>query len=171
MVFAHHVRRARLFGINAALATRRRIVQAWSRRSVRRRAEPRLVVYTAIIGGRDRLIDPTVITPDCRYVCFTDQPFQSEVWEIVRVPSSDNPRKASRYFKMKPHLLFDTEYSFWIDASFRINVDVRRLIARHLPCASIAAFAHYQRDCTYEHAEHHIAIGTGGNPDVVRRQM
>ena len=59
------------------------------------------------LAAETSFIDPTVITPDCRYVCFTDQPLQSEIWEIVPVPSSDNPRRTSRYYKMKPHRLFD----------------------------------------------------------------
>ena len=153
-----------MFTIAAALAARRRTLRAWFRRLAGRTVEPPLVVYTSIMGGRHRLIDPTVITPDCRYVCFTDQPHLSEIWEIVRVPSGDDPRRASRYYKMKPHLLFDVEYSIWIDAAFRINVDLRLLIRRYLTRASIAAFSHWARDCTFEHGDHHIAIGMGGDP-------
>lgn len=127
-------------------------------------------MYTAIIGGRDHLFDPTVLTPGCRYVCFTDEPLRSEVWEIVRVPSSEDPRRASRYYKMLPHRLFDAEYSLWVDGSFRLDVDVRRLIKRYLAQADIATFKHPERACLYEEAEAVLQFGLD-DPEIVREQM
>ena len=148
----------------------RRHVEACARRLVGSSPDPRIVVYTAIFGGRDRLYDPTVLTPDSRYVCFTDEPLPSEVWEVVRVPPSDDPRRASRYYKTLPHRVFDTDYSLWVDGSFRINVDVRRLIARHLTRAPIAAFAHWESHCTYDFAQQCIAARRS-DPDTILRQM
>jgi hypothetical protein len=83
-----------MFGITDPRITIRRLRGALARRVGRSESPPRLVAYTAIFGGRDSLKDPTVITPHCRYVCFTDEPLVSEIWEIVRVPAPTDPRRA-----------------------------------------------------------------------------
>jgi hypothetical protein len=128
------------------------------------------VAYTAIFGGRDSLKDPTVITPGCRYVCFTDEPLVSEIWEIVRVPAPTDPRRASRFYKLLPHRTFDTAYSVWVDGTFRINVDLWTLIRRHLSSTDLAAFAHTDFDCAYDEADACIRYGLG-DPREIRDQM
>ena len=43
------------------------------------------VIYTAIFGDYDTLKEPLVITPGWKYICYTDQDFESKVWEIKKV--------------------------------------------------------------------------------------
>jgi len=37
----------------------------------------KIVIYTAIFGGKDNLIEPEYIPKGCDFVCFTDQDFTS----------------------------------------------------------------------------------------------
>ena len=47
------------------------------------------ICYTCITGKYDALIEPLVVTPGWKYVCFTDQTnFTSKVWEIRPLPES-----------------------------------------------------------------------------------
>lgn len=129
------------------------------------------MIYTAIFGGRDTLKDPKIRTPGARYVCFTDEPLRSDVWEIVRAPVEDgSPRRTSRTYKLLPHRYFETEYSLWVDASFCINVDVRTLMECYLARADLALFNNPVADCVYELSERLIQIRLD-SPDRIRSQI
>jgi hypothetical protein len=132
---------------------------------------PGLVAYTAIFGGRDTLADPGLVTPGCRYVCFTDASVRSDVWEIVlQPPGHPDPRQQARRHKVLAHRFFETQYSLWVDGSIRINVDIRALIDRYLDGADLALFAHPDRDCLYDEAEVCLELGLD-RPDRIRSQI
>ena len=43
----------------------------------------KVIIYTAIFGGYDELVEPDYIPEDCDFVCFTDSThFKSDVWDI-----------------------------------------------------------------------------------------
>ncbi len=88
-----------------------------------------LTVYTVIIGRYDTLIEPEVAPYGVHFVCFTDQPFVSAVWEmmpITDVPAhADTSTRISRWFKMHPHLYFEGP-TLYIDGSVRITGDCRQ---------------------------------------------
>jgi hypothetical protein len=129
-----------------------------------------LVVYTAIFAGRDTLEEPTVVTPDCRYVCFTDEPVRSDVWEIIPRPRYPDPRRQARLHKLLPDRLFQARYSLWINGFFRINVNVRDVIAQCLVDADVATFRHPDRDCIFDELDICVALGLD-DPDRMRRQV
>jgi len=82
------------------------------------------VVYTALFGDYEELKTPTVITAGWRYICYTDQPLASDVWEIIHtpVPEGIDPQRYARWFKIMHWV--DWECSIWVDASFRIDTDL-----------------------------------------------
>ena len=64
------------------------------------------VVYTCISGQYDILKDPLFISKDVDYVCFTDQPFYSTIWQIKPIPTELDyltPVKKQRCIKINPH--------------------------------------------------------------------
>lgn len=128
------------------------------------------VAYTAIFGGRDTLKDPALVTPGCRYICFTDTPLRSDVWEIVKVSPPRDPRREARRYKLLPHRLIDGRHSLWVDGSFRIHADVGDVIGRYLESADIAVFAHPDRDCVYDEADVCLQLGLD-DPEVIRQQI
>jgi len=82
------------------------------------------ICYTAIFGDYEELKTPAIIPDGWRFICYTDQPLQSDVWEIVHTPVPDgiNPQRLARWYKIMHWI--DWEFSIWIDASFQINVDL-----------------------------------------------
>ena len=48
------------------------------------------VVYTCISGKYDTLMDPIYVNDDFDYICYTDQPFKSNIWEIRPIPEELN---------------------------------------------------------------------------------
>lgn len=81
--------------------------------------------YTAIFGSYDELKDPFIITPGWKYICFTDQDFKSDVWEVRKVPVMEcGPQKTARYYKIMFHEVVEEKESLWVDGTFFINVDL-----------------------------------------------
>src|SRR3989338_4129384 len=106
--------------------------------------QQRIVVYTAIFGKKDNLITPTLVPPNCDFVCFTDQLFHSDVWQIRRVtPPEADPTRSARKYKILAHQ-FLPEYtiSIWIDGNILLKGDVNDLIRDYLTDANLAVFNH-----------------------------
>jgi asparagine synthase (glutamine-hydrolysing) len=89
------------------------------------RERTRLVVYTALVGPKERLSNPLAGLPagattdlDIDWVCITDDPtLTSPVWRMERLDSAHlPPEKLSRRPKALPHEYFpDAEYSLYVD--------------------------------------------------------
>lgn len=82
-----------------------------------------IVVYTALFGKYDDLMNPECYSINVKYVCFTDQKdLTSDHWEIILVDLNGmNPAEANRYYKMMPHLFFKSfEISIYIDANVKV---------------------------------------------------
>lgn len=84
-----------------------------------------MTVYTAIFGPVDELKEPFVVTEGWKYICFTDQDFKSDVWEIRKVPVMPcGPQKTARFYKIM--FPIDDSESIWVDGTFFINVDLNK---------------------------------------------
>ena len=93
------------------------------------------ICYTIIYGPYDSLKEPKIITPEWKYICFTDQSFTSDVWEIRPIPEDlmnkfeRKPVKRQRILKIQPHLyLEDYEVCIYVDGTITINVDLNQAI-------------------------------------------
>lgn len=127
-----------------------------------------LVVYTCVFGDTDPLQDPRV-PGQARYVCFTDQPLESKVWEIVRTQRKDRPKRACRALKQPSHRVFpEAEATLWIDAQLDLLVDPMTLLAR-FP-GPLTGFRHAKRRRITDEAEAIIRAGKG-KPDAIRAQL
>lgn len=126
-------------------------------------------VYTALFGNYEELKEPTIITPGWRYICITDQPLQSDVWEIINVPvMMEDPRRTARYYKIMFHCI-NARYSLWLDASFKITCDLNTWWEKRF-VAPISFPKHPLRNCVYR--EGHACIGNGrGEEQLIRKQL
>lgn len=89
----------------------------------------RLIVYTAVLGKTDPLHEPRCAS-DAEFVCFTDQPIESDRWTIVRMREQATPSRATRVLKCNPDLLFpDADAWLWLDAAFTLLVAPERIAA------------------------------------------
>ncbi len=133
----------------------------------------RLVVYTALVGPKERLNNPLDGLPagatsdlELDFVCITDnRALHSDVWRFVYLPTSHlPPEKLSRRPKALPHeYLADAEYSLYIDNT----VTLRRLPqASDLATAEpylFRAFRHATRSTLQQEAD---AVAMLGYDDI-----
>lgn len=116
------------------------------------------ICYTALFGNYEDLKEPTVITPGWLYICFTDQPIVSKVWEVVHRDVFIGARRTARWFKIMGWI--DWQYSMWVDASFQINVDLNTWWDEHFkPPFSCAA--HPLRNDIYDECRSCVASNRG----------
>lgn len=105
------------------------------------------VIYTALFGNYEELKEPKVVTPGWRYICYTDQPLTSKIWEIRKVDlNGEDPRRLARYFKIMEWV--DWKQSIWIDASFIIGTNLDDWWSRYFK-NGFSAPVHPFRDGVY----------------------
>jgi hypothetical protein len=112
-----------------------------------------LVVYTALFGDYDDLIDPPEKFKGCDFVCFTDQNhLKSDVWEIRVVEECDlPPNMMNRKYKINPHLfLADYRVSLYIDSNIRLLSSPFGLVSKYMLESNLSAPMHPLRVCLYE---------------------
>lgn len=123
----------------------------------------KVVIYTAISGDYDRLLNYKYISQDFDYICFTNDKIDNPgIWEIRKLEyeKSDQIRNA-RYCKLFPNLLLPKyEHSIWIDANIDILDDVleKTIYKLILQDNLIAMNVHYNRNCIYQEAEECIRV-------------
>lgn len=114
------------------------------------------VIYTAMFGDYENLLEPKFINEDLDYICFTDNPnLKSEVWDIKIISDLelDNVRKA-RTLKILPHIyLKEYDYSIWVDAGFQIIGDLKQYINSYSHGKSMMGNIHSDRNCIYDEAQ------------------
>lgn len=122
----------------------------------------RLVVYTALFGDYDDLIDPPERFEGCDFVCFTDQKhLKSDIWEIRLVEECDLPSNMmNRRYKILPHL-FISEYdnSLYVDTNIAILRNPKVLSDEYMGEFDFVAPKHFARDRIYDEA--YVLIRTG----------
>ena len=118
----------------------------------------KFVVYTAIIGAYDEVMQPLVIDDDFDYILFSDCINEKKVgaWEIRPIDYTNSVQtKIARYVKTHPHtLLPEYECALWIDASVVVKSDYiyKRSKELYAGNVSIASLMHPDRDCIYDEA-------------------
>jgi hypothetical protein len=85
------------------------------------------IIYTAIFGDYDTLLQPVVRDRSVDYVCFTDRQIKSPgIWQVRVVDepySGAGPSKSNRYYKINSHLLFpDADVTIYHDGNMTMKV-------------------------------------------------
>lgn len=114
------------------------------------------IIYTAIFGDYDTLFEPEVITPNVKYICFTDKPIQSKVWQIIHVDAKYDACRQARHVKIMFHEYikeFDT--AIWIDANQQLKADMSVYFTFKFP---LVVLSHPERNCIYEEAKECIKL-------------
>lgn len=135
-------------------------------------ADSDIVVYTAIFGDYDVLIDPEVVESDIDYICFTDdETLTSDIWEIRKVTPMTDPALSNRRIKILAHeYLEEYDISVYIDGNIQILERVKPLIEDYLSTADFALYRHPKRTSVFEEAEACIAKNKA-EEGPVREQM
>lgn len=128
-----------------------------------------MIIYTAIIGDYDTLLEP--IMPG-KYVAFVDREMDVPGWEIRKVDVvGDDPVRTARRFKCLSHWYFaDQDATIWIDGKVQLAVPPEVLVKEWLADADLAVFDHPARFCLYDEAKQcvHWKIG---DADRIKKQV
>jgi len=135
----------------------------------------KIIIYTALFGGYDQLLDPCTVQEGFEYVCFSDRPRPNvAIWDVrVQPPEQKTLVRAARHRKIMPHLYLDSDatFSLWVDSNIQFHgVNVVSLIQTYLNGYDMALFNHAERICVYEEAKAVLALRKEF-PSVVHRQM
>lgn len=117
-------------------------------------SKEKIVVYTAIFGGKDNIKTPKVVDQDFDYICFTDNKLlKSDVWKIIYVDSeeSKDPCRLAKIYKILPHRYFENyTISIWIDGSATIVGDLKKYISAYFNETNLLCCPHMWYDCIYD---------------------
>jgi len=140
------------------------------------------VIYTAIIGGYDKLIEPTFKPEGWDFVCFSDRDLKSDIWEIRKtIPLySDNTRTARKHKLLTHRFLSEYDISLWIDGNINVVGDVNDLLS-YLDNCNYATYDHLQnkldpRNCIYQEGQAILNLGKQSgnykdNPNLIVKQL
>ena len=114
----------------------------------------KILVYTALFGNYDKLLEPEVMDDECDYVCVTDNnDILSEKWDVIYVKPHCDSVEMNRQYKMLPHRFFaDYDISLYIDANVKLKGRPSNLIKKYMASASLAFPRHFKRNCIYDEA-------------------
>lgn len=106
-----------------------------------------MIIYTVITNKYDILLEPWTVTPGWRYVCFSDTPIKSDVWEFVKI---ENTPGIDRRIKIRAHDYFPGEKTIYVDGFYKIRGDLNAFLDSIPTTFSIPG--HRQRNCVYQEA-------------------
>lgn len=116
------------------------------------------VIYTAMVGGYDEIMQPQVVDDRFDYILFSNDIKEDRVgvWQVrpIAYTNPDNTR-ICRYVKTHPEeLLPGYDASVWMDSNIRIMTSAvyERVIELYESGALIASMNHPLRDCIYDEA-------------------
>lgn len=121
--------------------------------------------YTAIIGNYETLKNPTVVSKDFEYICFTTNrdilaPLKGQpcVWHIIYIdlPKDKDPTRIAREIKILYNKYINTNYKYivWVDGSIEIKCDLNYFIQENdIDNNDMITIKHPHRDCIYQEAE------------------
>jgi hypothetical protein len=116
--------------------------------------ENKFVVYTALFGDYDELVDPKEKYEGCDFICFTDQKhLSSNIWKVKIVESNIlPPNLMNRMYKWLPHkYLSNYESSLYIDANVILLDNPLKVLERYKEWLIVVP-RHPDRNCIYDEA-------------------
>lgn len=133
----------------------------------------RNVIYTAISGNYDKLIEPLVVMPGFDYICFTDKIFKSKVWKIRGFDQEFNdPTLTAKKLKILPHrYLGKYESSIWIDGNILLKNDITHLFKYSLSKNDLAFFRHPENRKTLKEELNKCITLKKDNENLMKKQV
>lgn len=108
------------------------------------------VIYTCIFGDYDDLKEPKVITEGWTYICFTDQNFKSDVWEVVKIDSLDNKMECRKLWIYPYDYLRGFDIALSVAGAIFIECNLDDYIKANYEETKLSLLGHNDRSCVYE---------------------
>ncbi|MDT2599294.1 DUF616 domain-containing protein [Enterococcus hulanensis] len=136
----------------------------------------KIAVYTCVVGGYDKVSDPTIINENIDYFIFSDHNIQSRIWNQISIPSQllelGNNTLINRYLKFHPQELFDGyDYVIYVDGNVQVSSDITPLLKYTKNRLGVAFHSHGYRDSIYDEVEVLIKVVKRGDPDKLTKQI
>lgn len=121
-----------------------------------------IIIYTAITGGYDQLLQPYLPAEGFKFICFVSKGDKKNdyegAWQIVEIEENcPDSTLLARKQKLNPHKVLpkDCEYSLWIDGNILIKDDSLYRRCKELQQKGViyAGIRHPFNDCPYAEAE------------------
>ena len=143
------------------------------------------VIYTAIFGDYDDIVEPEYLPEGFDFICFTDSDIKSKVWNVRKVlPLYEDSTRNARKYKLLPHrFLSDYDVSIWVDGNFLIKDNLNQLIEKKMNNCNMVFHDHNQclldpRDCVYDEGNAILWLGNNDpnkkykdNPNLIIKQL
>jgi hypothetical protein len=114
------------------------------------------VIYTAVVGNYDEILQPKVIDDRFDYILFSNDIKESNVgvWQVRPIDYTNEVQtKIARWVKTHPEeLLPGYEFSVWMDANIQILTDFvyNKAVKLYEDDFLLSAVKHSVRSCVYE---------------------
>ena len=136
----------------------------------------KIAVYTCVVGGYDKVCEPTIINENIDYYIFSDHTIQSENWNQKDIPKKvlelGNNILINRYLKLHPKELFnDYDFVMYIDGNVRVSSDITPLLKYTNNRLGVVFHAHSYRDSIYDEVEVLTKVVKRGDPNKLNRQI
>lgn len=136
----------------------------------------RLLVYTCVIGGYDRVFPPIRSAYHVDHLLVTDDPnVEVEGWKtlIVNPAAFGSATLANRYHKMLMHRVRPGyDVSLYVDGNIRLLGDMARFVANtHADRNALTLFRHDRRDSVIEEIEICEKLGKLKDPLLARSRL
>lgn len=112
---------------------------------------PRIVVYSCVTGGYDKVSEPEFVFDNIDYVLFTDTSMDLKKWNVKPIPEFCDRGSSiltNRYIKMHPCEIFrnsNYDFAIYVDGNLKIVGDLTPLTS-DLGSVGIAMHRHALRD-------------------------
>ena len=135
------------------------VIYKQNKRDTAKIKNPKIAVYSCIVGQYDKVKEPLYIENDIHYIMFTDQKIpQNSVWKkrnIFEIQDlhNDTPLLINRKIKIYPYMFLDNyDYSVYIDGSIELVGSMVDLVNKMGTCG-FGVHYHKGRDCIYDEYE------------------
>lgn len=124
-------------------------------------------VFTAIFGPDTDPLHEPADTGGLDWLCFTDQPVESDKWRVVRMETKSDPCYQARLVKIKAAEVFDDyDASLWLDAAYEFTGDPNAVFEG---VADIAALRHPDRSNVIEEGRDIVSLGKADAVNVAEQ--
>lgn len=136
----------------------------------------KIVIYTCITGGYDKLLEPYYLDKKCDYIVVTDSNINSKIYKMREIPEKvknlQNNILINRYIKFHPHELFKEEYDYaiYIDGNIQPLSNLSAFVNEINEDFGISIHKHSIRDCIYDEALM-LKVRKKGNYKYIKKQM
>lgn len=136
----------------------------------------KVVCYTCITGGYDKLKQPSIENAGIDFICFTDnQSIAYGAWKAMSIPNELkflSDVKKQRIVKICPHrYLKEYDVSIWVDGNIEVAGNLHQFIKQYdLSKVPFYTRVHPARNCIYDEAKACIAFSKD-NKECIEKQV